>query len=187
MSPTAGPTAFQDVGGWATVVWLLVASASLTVGLIHLSIGFRQPRRDQIWFGLTGIANAAIACFELALMRSTSPDEAGHLLRWIHVPVFVYVASLVLFVRTFFRAGRTWLAAAAIGCRALASLVVNFLRSPNLNFVTITRLRPIPFLGGVVSVPEGVVSSWTRLGELASTLCIAFVADAMIAALLPLR
>ncbi len=154
--------------------------SSFTVGLIHLSIGFRQPRRAQIWFGLTGIANAAIAIIELALMRSTTPDQAGHLLRWIHVPVFVYVASLVLFVRTFFHAGRAWLAAATIGCRALASLIVNFLRSPNLNFVTITRLRPIPFLGGFVSVPEGVVSSWTRLGELASTLFLAFVADATI-------
>ncbi len=181
MSPTAGPTAFQDVGGWATIVWLLVASASLTVGLIHLSIGFRQPRRAQVWFGLTGIANAAIACFELALMRSTTPDQAGHLLRWIHVPVFVYVTCLVLFLRTFFKAGRVWLAAAAIGCRGLASLVVNFLRSPNLNFVTITRLQPIPFLGGMVSVPEGVVSSWTRLGELGSALFLAFVADATIA------
>jgi two-component system sensor kinase FixL len=180
MSPAAGPTALQDVGGWATVVWLLVASASLTVGLIHLSIGFRQPRRAQVWFGLTGIANAAIACFELALMRSTTPDQAGHLLRWIHVPVFLYVTCLVLFIRTFFKAGRPWLAAATIGCRGLASLVVNFLRSPNLNFVTITRLQPIRFLGGGVSVPEGVVSSWTRLGELASTLFLAFVADATI-------
>ena len=169
-----------DLGSWATVVWLLVASASITIGVIHLSIGIRQPRRDHLWFGLTGISNAALAIFELALMRSATPQHAGEVLRRLHVPLFLYVASFVLFIRAYFDAGRAWLAGAAIAARGIASLVVNFLQSPNLNFVAITDLRRIPFLGGVVSVPEGVVSPWTRLGELSSILFLAFLTDATI-------
>lgn len=178
MNPGIGSPNLHDLGGWPTVVWLLVASSSLTLGVIHLWIGIRQPRRDNIWFGLTAVSNAAIAGFELALMRSTTPQHAGDLIRWIHVPIFFYVASFVLFVRSYFGAGRAWLAGAAIGVRGIASLVVNFLRSPNLNYVSITGLRRISFLGGTVSVPEGVISSWTRLGELSSLLLLAFLVDA---------
>jgi two-component system, LuxR family, sensor kinase FixL len=178
MNPGVGSPHPHDLGGWTTVVWLLVASSSLTLGVIHLWIGIRQPRRDNLWFGLTALSNAAVAGFELALMRSTTPQHAGELIRWIHVPIFFYVASFVLFVRAYFDAGRAWLAGAAIGVRGFASLVVNFLRSPNLNFVAITGIRRIPFLGRTVSVPEGVISAWTRLGELSSLLLLAFLVDA---------
>ena len=167
-----------DLGSWATVVWLLVASASITIGVIHLSVGIRQPRRDHLWFGITAISNAGLACFELALMRSATPQQAGEIFRWLHVSLFLYVASFVLFIRAYFDAGRAWLAGAAIAARGIASLVVNFLQSPNLNFAAITGLRRIPFLGGVVSVPEGILSPWTRLGELSSVLFVAFLADA---------
>jgi len=178
MNPGIGSPNLHDLGGWPTVVWLLVASSSLTLGVIHLWIGIRQPRRDNLWFGLTAVSNAAIAGFELALMRSATPQHAGDLIRWIHVPIFFYVASFVLFVRSYFDAGSAWLAGAAITVRGIASLVVNFLRSPNLNYVSITGLRRISFLGGSVSVPEGVISSWTRLGELSSLLLLAFLVDA---------
>jgi two-component system sensor kinase FixL len=180
MNPGIGSPNLHDLGGWPTVVWLLVASSSLTLGVIHLWIGIRQPRRDNLWFGLTAVSNAAIAGFELALMRSATPQHAGDLIRWIHVPIFFYVASFVLFVRSYFGAGRAWLAGAAITVRGIASLVVNFLRSPNLNYVSITGLRRISFLRGSVSVPEGVISSWTRLGELSSLLLLAFLVDATV-------
>ena len=178
MSSGVGSPNPHDFGGWSIIVWLLVASSSLTLGVIHIWIGMRQPRRDNLWFGLTALSNAALAGFELALMRSTTPEHTGELIRWMHVPIFCYVTSFVLFVRAYFDAGRAWIAGAAIGVRGITSLLVNFLRSPNLNYVSITGVRRISFLGGSVSVPEGVVSSWTRLGELSSLLLVAFLVDA---------
>lgn len=112
-------------------------------------------------------------------MRAASPGEYGELLRWMHVPIFFLVVSLVLFVRSFFGTGRIWLAWAVVVARG-AALAVDFSRSPNLNFDRITDVRRAPFLGDVVSVPEGVVSAWTRLGELSSLLLLVFLVDAVV-------
>jgi PAS domain S-box-containing protein len=161
-----------------TIGWLFVASACVTLSVIHLVIGIRQPRAFDLWFALSAMACAAIAAFELALMNADTPARYGVLMRWIHVPIFVYVASLVLFSRSYLNAGRTWLAVATIAVRGVASLVVNFLRSPNLNYTEITGLRHVPFLGQMVSVAEGTPSQWTRLGELSSLVFLTFLADA---------
>ncbi|MGE5346927.1 MAG: sensor histidine kinase [Acidithiobacillales bacterium] len=163
---------------WVSVLWLFVASACLTLSAIHFLIGVRQPRRSHLWFALCAFSGAAVAGLELALLRADTPERYGEILRWIHVPIFVLVASLVLFIRSFFNAGRPWLAGAAIALRGAASLVVNFLRSPNINYAEITGLRRIPFLGETVSVAEGTVSRWTRLGEFSSLLVLAFLVDA---------
>ncbi len=160
------------------VVWSFVASACLTIGVIHVLIGVRQPRTSHLWFAWTAISSAAIAAFELALMNAGTPAGYGALLRWIHVPIFVFVASLVMFIRSYFRAGRPALAAATIATRGLASLVVNFLHSPNLNYTRIDAIRHVPFLGGFVTVADGTASAWTRLGELASLLLLIYLLDA---------
>ncbi len=163
---------------WVTVVWTFVASACLTLGVLHLLIGIRQPRQSHLWFALTAVSSAAIAAFELALMNAGTPARYGELIRWIHVPIFVFVASLVMFIRSYFRAGRPGLAAATIATRGLASLVVNFLHSPNLNYTKIDAVRHVPFLGGVVTIADGTASAWTRLGELASLLLLIYLLDA---------
>ena len=163
---------------WVTVVWLFVASACLTLSGIHLLIGIRQPRASHFWFALSAFACATIAAFELALMDADTPARYGTLVRWTHVPIFAFVASLILFARSELNAGSPWLAAAAVAVRGAASLVVNFLRSPNLNYAEITGLRHVPFLGQMVSVAEGTTSGWTRLGELSTLLFLAFLVDA---------
>jgi PAS domain S-box-containing protein len=167
---------------WVPVVWLFVASACLTLSGIHLLIGIRQPRASHLWLALSAAACATVAAFELALMDSATPARYGTLIRWMHVPIFVFVASLVLFVRSYLRAGRPRLAAAAIAVRGAASLVVNFLRSPNLNYTEIASLRHVPFFGQTVSVAEGAPSRWTALGELSSLLLLVFLADASLTA-----
>jgi Na+-transporting NADH:ubiquinone oxidoreductase subunit NqrD len=53
-----------------------------------------------------GIAVAAFSALELAMMRATTPEQWGMAVRWIHVPVWVIIASLVVFVRLYLRAGR---------------------------------------------------------------------------------
>ncbi len=163
-----------------SVIWLFVASAYLTLCGIHLVIGLRRPSRANLLFALTALSGSAVAYFELLLMRAETPEVYGSTLRWIHVPVFFLVASIVLFVREFLGAGRWWLAWTAIATRGAASLLVNFARSPNLNYVEIHGVHRVPFLGEAVSVAEGVVSPWTRLGELSSLLVLLFLADATV-------
>jgi PAS domain S-box-containing protein len=93
------------------------------------------------------------------------------------VPIFGLVTAFVLFIRTFFEAGRRWLAAATIVVRGVASLVVNFVHSPSLNYDAITGLRRVRFLGDEITVANGASSEWTRLGELSSLLLLAFLVD----------
>jgi two-component system sensor kinase FixL len=164
-----------------TFVWSAIASACLSLAAIQALIGLRQRRPANLLFAGNGLSAAAIAVFELALMHAATPAEYGAILRWIQLPIFTLVATLVLFVRAYFRSGSRWLAAATIAARG-AALMVDFLRRPNLNFVEISGLRRVPFLGEPVSVAEGVVSRWTRLGEASSLLLLAFLVSAAVGA-----
>ena len=51
----------------------------------------------------------------------------------------------------------------------------------NLNYLEVTALHHVEFLGQRVALAEGVRSSWPRLSELASLLMLVFVMDASIA------
>jgi PAS domain S-box-containing protein len=164
---------------WVTVIWSMLAAFCLSLALAHLLIGVLQRSVSSLLFAAVSVSAGGIAACELVAMRATAPHAWGLAIRWIHVPIFVLVASLVLFVRVYFRAGRPWLAAAVITTRG-AALLVNFLREPNLNFVEISGLRRIPFLGEEVAIADGLVSRWTRLGELSSILLLAFLVDAAV-------
>src|SRR5262249_12990655 len=161
-------------------IWLFVASACVTLSAIHLMIALRQPEAAHFWFAVLSLSAAALAAFELQMMRTISPGAYSLIVGWIHVPSFVLVGSLVLFIRSFFDAGRPWLAALVIGLRGLASLVINFLHSPNLNYAAITGVGRVPFLGETVSVAEGTVSRWTRVAEASSLLLLLFLIDASV-------
>ena len=165
------------VTSWVTVVWSGIAASCLTLAGVHTLIGLRQRNPANLLFAVNATSVAAVAAFEFALMRAASPAEYGFVARWMHVALFVLVASLVLFVRAFFRAGPAWLAWAVIGARG-AALVVNFLRQPSLNYVEISRLDRVAFLGEEASVPVGIASRWTLLGQLSSVLLLAFVVSA---------
>ena len=69
----------------------------------------------------------------------------------------------------------------ACGLRTLA-LLLNFLVGQNLNYLEITDLRHIPFLGESVSVAEGVPNPWMVVGQLSLMLLLIFVADASVTA-----
>ena len=125
-------------------------------------------------------ATALVAVCELWLMRAETTGDFGVALRWLHLPVWVVIVSLVGFVRLYLRAGRPWLAWVVCGTRTL-SLVLNFALTPNLNYREITGLRPIRFLGESVSVADGVPSPWMLVGQASLLLLVVFVADAAVA------
>jgi len=165
---------------WVTIVWSMTASACLTLALMHGFIWFRQREAwASLLFALVAVATAAIAGFELAMMRAATPASFGSILKWMHVPAWVVVVALVGFVRLYLRAGRPWLAWTICGVRTL-SLLLDFLFAPNLNYREITGLRHIHFLGESVAVAEGVSNHWMLVGQASFLLLLIFVADAMV-------
>jgi PAS domain S-box-containing protein len=167
---------------WITVAWSMVVSACVTLGMMHLLIWCKQRDRwAHLLFSLTAISVAAIAALELLLMRASTPEQAGKLIWWGHIPVFSTTVAIVGFVWLYFNTGRPWLGYAVCGLR-LADLIVNFFSVPNTNYKEITGLLHLTTLGGeTISVVQGVESPWNRINELSSLLLLVFVADASVA------
>ena len=154
--------------------------ACLTLALMQLVVWWKdRTARANLFFAVMAVAVAMFAALELAMMRAETPEQFGIAVRWIHVPVWVIVASLVVFVRLYLRAGRWWLAWVVVGVRTL-SLILNFIFSPNINYREITALRHIPFIGESVSVAEGVPNPWMLVAQLSLLLLVIFVMDATI-------
>src|SRR5271169_665342 len=167
---------------WVTVIWSMTASACLTLALMSFFIWCRQ--RDawaNLLFGLVAVGTAAIAAFELAMMRAETTASFSLALRWLHVPACVVVLSLAWFVRLYLNAGRSSLLWGICGLHT-ASLILNFLLGQSLNYWEITRLQPVPFLGESVSVAEGVLNHWMLVGQASFLLLLIFVADATLTA-----
>ncbi len=150
------------------------------LALMHIVVWWNdRAARANLVFSVMALAVAAFAVLELALMRTETPEQFGMVVRWMHVPAWVIVVSLLGFVRLYLRAGRWWLAWTVVGVRTL-SLILNFGFSPNINYREITALRHIPFLGESVSVAEGVANPWMLVAQLSLLLLVIFVADAAI-------
>ncbi len=164
-----------------TIIWSMVASASLTLAAVHALIWFKKHTAwANLLFSLAAVSTAAMAFCELLMMRAQTPEQYGMAVRWCHVPIWVLIVTLVGFVRSYMRAGRPWLAWTVCIARTL-SLALNFLVKQNLNYREITGLRSIPFLGESVSGAVGQSNPWMLLGQLSMLLFVIFIADAAIA------
>jgi two-component system sensor kinase FixL len=165
---------------WVLVVWSMAASASLTLAAIHFLVWFKNRTAwANLLFSVAAIAAVATACGELWMMRAQTPTEFGTAVRWAQVAVWVVILSLTGFVLLYLRAGRRWLAWTICALRTF-SLVLNFLVGQNLNYLEITGLLRIRFLGESVAVAKGVANPLMLVGQLSLVLLIAFVADAAI-------
>src|SRR5205814_4814253 len=166
---------------WITVIWSVGGGACLTLAFIQFIVWWKdRAARANLAFSVMAVAVAIFAAFELALMRAQTPEQFGTIVRWLHVPLWVMVASLVAFVRLYLRAGRRWLAWTVVGIRTL-SLILNFIFSPNINYREITALRHIALLRESVSVPEGVPNPWMLVAQVSLLLLVIYVSDAAIA------
>src|SRR5271166_346886 len=165
---------------WVTIIWAMIASACLTLALVHVLVWWRRPSaRANLLFALSAVATAVYGGCELWMMRAETPGAFGLAVRWTHVPAWVLIVSLVGFVRVYLRAGRLWLAWTVCGLRTL-SLILNFVCTPNLNYREITGLLHVSFLGETVAVAEGVPNPWMLVGQLSLLLLVIFIADAAI-------
>jgi hypothetical protein len=113
-------------------------------------------------------------------MQAEIPADLAANARWSHVPLAVFVISVVGFVRLYFSAGRLWLACTVIGLR-LAALALNFLTGVNVNFREITALDHLQLWGGaVVAGPIGIPNPWAIVPQLSNLLLVVFIVDASI-------
>jgi two-component system sensor kinase FixL len=165
---------------WVTVVWSIGSGGCLTLALMHFVVWWKdRAARANLVFSVMSIAVVAFAALELAMMRAETPAQFGMAVRWMHVPAWVIIASLVGFVRLYLKAGRPWLAWTIVGVRTF-SLILNFVFSSNINYREITALRHIPFLGESVSVAEGVANPWMLVAQFSLLLLLIFVTDATV-------
>ena len=165
---------------WVTVIWSTGAGACLTLGLLQFIVWCKdRVARANLVFSLGAIAVAVFAALEFGLMRAETPEAFGTITRWIHVPAWVLIVSIVVFVRLYLNAGRRWLAWTVVGVRTL-SLILNFILWPNINFRQITSLQHVRFLGESVSIPQGAPNPWMLVAQLSLLLLGIFVVDATI-------
>jgi two-component system sensor kinase FixL len=165
---------------WVTVIWSLAAGGCLTLALIELFVWLRdRSERASLALSVLAFSVAAFAGMELELMRAQTSEQLGDIVRWLHVPAWVMITSIVAFVRLYLRAGRRWLSWAVVGVRTL-SLILNFVFSPNINFREITAVRHTSLLGETVSFPAGVPNPWMLVAQLSLVLLVIFVIDAAI-------
>jgi two-component system sensor kinase FixL len=163
-----------------TIIWSMVASSCFTLAAINLLVWIRNRTAwANLLFSLTAVSLAVFTFFELAMMRAGTPTEFGVVMRWAHIPLLAWLFSLTWFVRIYFGAGRLWLAWSVCILRTL-SLVPNFLTGANLNYMRVTGVHRLPFLGELVSTPQGIPNPWMIIGQVSILLLIAFVADASV-------
>ena len=157
----------------------MIAGACLAVTLIYVVSWLRQVEKTAyLAFSVTALSLAAVTFCELMLMRAQTPAEFGTFLRWAHIPVFTLLVSIVVFVRTYLKAGRLWLAWGVCGVRLLA-LIINFRAELNINYLTITSLRQVSFLGETASTAIGVENPWSHVPQFGELLLLFFLLDAL--------
>src|SRR5512133_1838029 len=92
---------------WVTVIWSISAGACLTLAFLQFIVWCKdRAARANLGFALGAVAVAVFAGMELALMRAETPAQFGTVARWIHVPGWVLIVSIVAFVRLYLNAGR---------------------------------------------------------------------------------
>jgi len=158
----------------------MIAAAAFTLAAVHLRVSFGwEGRLIHLYFAIGATGLGVFALFERSLMLAQTPSEYAELLRWAHVTICFTLIALALFVREYMGTKRDWLLWAFISTRLLA-LVLNFTTGVNLNYLEITAIKKISFLGEVVSVPVGIPNRAMIVGQLGLLLSVIYFIDAAV-------
>jgi two-component system, LuxR family, sensor kinase FixL len=166
---------------WITVSWPMVASATLTLGLIELRISLAQPPRlARLLFSLSAFAITVQCGVELAIMRADTLASALYLLRWEEGAVGAIFALLTAFIWTYFGTGSKWLALASPTLYALGA-AADLIPGSDMTYQSITGLRTVEtFAGATFNVIEGVPNPWNAFEYLSALALVVFVVDASV-------
>jgi len=165
-----------------TIVYSMIAGVCLTLAAVHLPVWVRnREARASLAFAVAAICSGAIACGELFMLTATTPDGYATAQKWNHVPIALLLVALAAFGYQYLRAGQLWLALLGIGLR-LVALAINFSLGENLNFLQVTALGRVPYMGEAVALAIGVRNPWLVLTQLDTFLLMLFFADASVTA-----
>ena len=99
-TPYAANRDTEDAMSWVTVLWSMIASACLTLALVHGLVWWRHREAwANLLFALTAVATSLLAAGEVWMMRAETPEQFGMAVRWTHLPAWALIVSLVGFVR----------------------------------------------------------------------------------------
>lgn len=156
----------------------MMGAACLTLALVYGGIWLQQRKEPAyLYFALFALAIVGFGFVELRLMIADDIATYARTQPWTHLPLLVAAVAIVGFVWHYFGTGRGWLAATALGLRALVT-AVNFWLPNGINFERIDALVRVPLFGELVSVAQGTSTAWTNLGQFGWFVLFAFVADA---------
>jgi len=165
------------------VVWSLIAGACFTLGTVYLIAWLNDVgEREHLAFLVLAMSMGALTLFELAIMRAATPQQAGQLIRWAHVPTATAVLSIVAFLHFYIGSRWPWVGVAACVLR-LAALALNFYFEPNLSYVALTGLERITLFGETAVVPVGEPNPWMRVAGLSTVLLLVFAVDSTLTGL----
>ena len=167
---------------WITIIWSMVASACLTLAVIYFRVWWsNRPAWANLFFAMAAVSTAAFTLCELRQMKAGTPGELLSAMRWTHIALLGVLVSSTWFVLFYLGAGRRWLAWTVSGLRVFY-LLVAFLIWGNVNYLAITSLHPVPFLGDSVTAFKGIRNPWMLFGYSTMVLILIFVADASVMA-----
>jgi signal transduction histidine kinase len=162
-----------------TILWSIGAAIAITLAAV-CGLVWLIERRDasSLMLCILGLATAASAYGELGMLHSATPEEFGQWLRWYYLPVFIALASMLLFVHCYLGTGRAWFLWIVIAAR-LGQVVVNFAVQPNFGFAEIVSLRSVSLFGEPISAIDVAIPSGRQWFAIASsTLLTAYLVDA---------
>ncbi|MCC6194181.1 MAG: HAMP domain-containing histidine kinase [Burkholderiales bacterium] len=166
---------------WIELAWTMMASASLTLAGIHLFAWLKnRSDRAHFWFFALAASVPLFSVMEVLAIEARTAAEYAVASRWAQVPLFFVVVSFVIFVRTYFNAGRAWIAYGVVGTRAL-TLLLNFTTGDSVLHTRIADVVHTTFWGAAVTTPVGELSPWALVPQASNVLLLAFVADATVA------
>jgi PAS domain S-box-containing protein len=158
----------------------MVAAACLTLAAMNLLVWLKKRTAwSYLLMSVMAAATTGVAFCELSMMLSQTPAEFGRAVRWIHLPLWLVIISLALFIRQYLRSGHPWLAWTVCVMRTL-SLILNFVFTPNIYYREISSLHHLRFLGESVSVAQGTPNPWMLIPQMSTLLLLIFVVDATI-------
>lgn len=165
---------------WVEVVWPIVASVSLVFGLVHLLIWWmRKGERAHLSLAIAAFSLAILAVMERMALFSPSPMHTAALIRWMHVPVLILIAALLLAVHAAFGHGSIWLAGSVMATRVLA-LLLNFTTGVNLNFLRIDDIQWTTWWGVAVAHPLGPPNPALAVALISNLLLMAYLMQTLL-------
>ena len=166
---------------WVILVWGMIASACLTLALVHLLAWSQNHRaKASLAFSVAATSVAACAACELGMMLSSTPEQINEFLGYGGLTILGLNVGLVAYVCLDFGTGNCWLAGSSLALRLLSAMV-SLSVSGNDIYSEVTGLGSIDLMGSQVSlVTEAVSSPWVHLNNLSSLLWVIFMIDATV-------